>query len=524
VLDRNSANLPWYVLGTQTQYTTRQDHLKAKLAYELTPAIRATYVAALWQNEAKGESASYLRDAAGGQVTSGTVNVDGRSFAPLNGGDFPVTRESLTHVMQGLSVKQHTHGVFDWELAGSRYDYREDSKRQNAAGNPLPSAVLGGAGTIADGSGTGWRTLSARGTWRPAALAHIADFGVQQDSYRLQYATSLIAGNWLADAAGPLASDVEGRTRLRSLWAQDTWALGERWKLVLGARAEWWKASSGLTRILTATPPIDTRWPTRSESHISPKAALSWQWLPGTVVKLSAGRAVRFPTVAELYGATSTTNSQFINDPNLRPERSWTRELSLEKDLGSSQLRVTGFSEDTRDALYSQSVFDAVANRSVARVQNVGHIRTLGVEVAWSGFDVAAKGLDVNASATYADSRILENAGFVSVPGDTVGKRQPNIPRLRASALVSYRWSDHWSTSAGARYSGRQFRLLDNTDVNGFAYMGVSRFFVVDLRARYRFDAHWSAAVGIDNVNNDKYWNFHPYPQRTFVAELKADL
>jgi iron complex outermembrane receptor protein len=24
-------------------------------------------------------------------------------------------------------------------------------------------------------------------------------------------------------------------------------------------------------------------------------------------------------------------------------------------------------------------------------------------------------------------------------------------------------------------------------------------------------------ALGIDNLNNYKYWNFHPYPQRTWV-------
>ena len=50
--------------------------------------------------------------------------------------------------------------------------------------------------------------------------------------------------------------------------------------------------------------------------------------------KASLGRAVRMPTVAELFGATSTTNSQFINDPNLRPEKSWTGELSAEQDFG----------------------------------------------------------------------------------------------------------------------------------------------------------------------------------------------
>jgi iron complex outermembrane receptor protein len=136
---------------------------------------------------------------------------------------------------------------------------------------------------------------------------------------------------------------------------------------------------------------------------------------------------------------------------------------------------------------------------------------------------VLLRGLDLLASATYAHSVIRENAGFVSVPGDTIGKRQPNIPRLRAAMLASYRWTPEWSTSLGARYSGPQFRTLDNSDVNGNSYMGVSRFFVVDLRARWQVNATVAAAIGIDNVNNDRYWNFHPYPQRSYVAELKAD-
>src|SRR5207247_390947 len=181
----------------------------------------------------------------------------------------------------------------------------------------------------------------------------------------------------------------------------------------------------------------------------------------------------------ELYGATSTTNALFINDPDLKPERSWTRELSIEKDLGAAQVRATAFTEDTHDALYSQTLPDPVANRNVTRVQNVGFIRTRGVEFAYSGTGVMRKGLDVNASLTYADSQILQNAGFVTRPGDMLGKRQPNVPRLRAAALASYRWNERWSTSVGARYSSNQFRTLDNSDVNGFTYMGVSRFFVV---------------------------------------------
>ena len=44
------------------------------------------------------------------------------------------------------------------------------------------------------------------------------------------------------------------------------------------------------------------------------------------------------------------------------------------------------------------------------------------------------------------------------------------------------------------------------------------------MRVRYRFNAHWTGSFGIDNLNNRKYWAFHPYTQRTLIAELKFDL
>jgi iron complex outermembrane receptor protein len=230
------------------------------------------------------------------------------------------------------------------------------------------------------------------------------------------------------------------------------------------------------------------------------------------------------PTVAELYGATSTANSQFINDPNLRPERSVTTELSAEQELDSGQLRLTWFTERTRDSLYSQSIFDTAANRNISRVQNVDRIATQGLELVYGAQGVGLAGLDLNGSLTYTKSLIKENAGFVATPGDTIGKWQPNIPRWRATAVGSYRWSPALTSTLALRYSGRQYRTLNNADVNGFTYFGVSKFLTADLRLRYRFDAHWSAAAGIDNLNNDKYWNFHPYPQRAYSAELKFDL
>ena len=210
------------------------------------------------------------------------------------------------------------------------------------------------------------------------------------------------------------------------------------------------------------------------------------------------------------------------------PEKSWTAELTVElgdaAEPASGSLRVTGFAEDTRDALYSQTTFDAVANRNISRVQNVGRIATKGLELVASRPDVFLRGLDLSASVTYADSTIRENAGFVVTPGDTLGKWQPNIPRWRATALASWRLDERWTTTLGLRHSGTQYRTLNNADVNGSTYMGVSSFTVVDLRLHHRFDRHWSAAFGIENLGNDRYWNFHPYPQRSYMAELRYDL
>ncbi|RZJ07344.1 MAG: TonB-dependent receptor [Rubrivivax sp.] len=518
VLAANSNGLPWYLLGAATQYHTVQDHLKIKLAYDISPTVRASYVMGLWRNSAEGESQSWLRNPAGQPVYSGAINIGGQQFAVLTGGDFALTREKLQHTMHGISVKSRSGGSFDWEAAASLYDYGKDDKRQNATNNPQPAAQTGGAGTLADGSGTGWKTLALKGIWRPAD--HVVDVGVQQDSYRLRYLTANVTGNYLIDGPGAMAANVRGETRLQAAFVQDAWLLNEDWKAVIGLRAERWEASNGRTDF-SAT--AGQNYATRRETHLSPKAALSWKAAADTVLKASLGRAVRMPTVAELYGATSTTNSQFINDPALKPEKSWTAELSAEQAWGPLQSRLTFFAETTRDALYSQTLFDATASRNISRVQNIDKIGTKGLEATLSAADWLAPGLDLTASVTFADSRIRANAGFVATPGDTVGKWQPNIPRLRATVLGTWRINDQWSASLAARHSGRQYRTLNNADVNGFAYMGVSRYTTADVRLLWKIDKQWRVAFGIDNLNNDKYWNFHPYPQRSYAAELRFD-
>jgi len=506
----NNANQAWWLIGAGTQYHTVQDHLKVKLAYDLGPMLRASYVFGAWRNEADGNSQSWLRDAAGQPVYGGAFNIDDKAYAAPTGGDFAITREKLHHTLHGLSLKRRTGAGWDWELAASLYDYGRDDKRQNAAANPQPGALTGGAGTLADGSGTGWHTLAAKGIWRPAGSAHVVDFGLQQDSYQLRYATTTLA-DYLHDSTGTPAGFVGGKARLQGAYAQDAWLITPVWKAVLGLRAERWATDSA-------------GYAPRRENDLSPKAALSWQATPETVLKTSIARAVRMPTVNELYGAITNASSQFISNNSLKPEKSWTAEFSAEQGWGPLQSRVTLFAEITRDSIYSQTTFDAGANRNISTVQNIDRMATTGLEATLATTDWLATGLDLSASATYTDSRIKANGGFVAAPGDTLGKWQPNIARWRATAQAAWRFNNAWNAHLAVRYSGPQYRTLNNADVNGFAYQGVSSFLTADLRVRWKMAPQWTAAVGIDNLNNDKYWNFHPYPQRSYSAELKFDL
>lgn len=502
------------ILGTGGQTQTTQDQGKIKLAYDFSPTVRASYLLGWWQNDAVRTPETYLRDAAGNPVYSGNVSIDGRGYS-LGATDFSASRTDQTHIMQALSLKSSTRGIWDWEVAASIYDYQKD--RVRASGTSYPAAAVGGIGTLTDMSGTGWNTLALKGTWRPDGTqgAHIVDFGYQLDQYQLR--TSVFAtSNWIDGSAGSRNSAFNGDTQLQSLYAQDSWRFAKDWKTTLGGRLENWQADNGSISNTNST----KQFGERSENYFSPKAAIAYQLTPIWALKASLGRAIRFPTVSELYqGAIdNSTNTIVRNDPNLKPEKSWTSEFTAERDLGNGLLRTTLFHEDTHDALYSQ--INTSTGSLVSTVQNVDQTRTTGFEVAYQANDVALRGLDLSGSITFADSKIVKNDNNPA----SVGKWQPRVPRWRASAVATYRPDNRWSYTVGARYSGRQYSQLDNSDVNGDAYTGVSKFFVVDARVQYKIAKQWTASLGIDNLNNQKYWNFHPYPQRTVLAELKFDL
>ena len=188
--------------------------------------------------------------------------------------------------------------------------------------------------------------------------------------------------------AGQEVANFRGETQLQSVYAQDTWRFAGAWRATLGMRLERWEASDG------AIAGVPVPGGNREETFVSPKFALAHQVAEAWSLKASVGRAVRMPTVSELYQGTLGVGGNIVNnDPTLEPERSWTGELTAERALDSGSLRATLFHEDTRDALYSQ--VNTASGDTVSTVQNVDQIRTTGVEVAYQAQDVGIAGLDL---------------------------------------------------------------------------------------------------------------------------------
>jgi iron complex outermembrane receptor protein len=507
VQGRNPANADWWLLGQTSAIHTVQDHAKLKLSQDFGDDFRVSYTMGWWQNDADRQSDTWLRDATGAPVYAGNVNIGGRVYTLLPT-DIAPSRNELTHVMHGLSARARA-GAWDFEAAGSLYDYEHDQSRSVTVAQPV--SLTGGAGRLADFDGTGWTTIHLRARRHGKGGSHLLEFGIQDDRHHLRSEVLTVA-DWLRDETGMRFSAFGGDTRLTSLYLQDSFDFADRWQTTLGARVERWEADGGYI----ANAASSLRFAQREDTFVSPKAALAFAISPTWSVKASTGRAVRMPTVSELFQGSIAANTIVNNDPNLAPERSWTQELSAIGEFDHGDLRATLFFEDTRDALYSQ--INAFSGSTVTTIQNVDHIRTRGVEL--SSHLRTWETLDFSASLTWTHSRILENDNNPV----TVGNWQPRVPEWRATALATWRPIERFSATVGARYSGRQFNQLDNLDIHGQSYLGFSRFLVFDTRLRYEFDGHWAAALGIDNLGNERYWAFHPYNRRSCTAEVSFTL
>ena len=528
--DKDPSGKDRVVFGATGMDKSEQLNLKFKAAYDITPTIKAAYTIGMWDLESRNDVDSYIKDAAGNPIYNGRVTFNSKNYDVI-GFNNPNEAQAL-HIMQAIDIKSNTKDLFDWQFTLSDYDYQKDKNSSSnvdprgefstANGNPY----INKTGRVLDQSGTGWTVFDARGTLRPTdgnGDKHTIEFGYHIDDYNLRTNTNDTA-DWSTGHKGVLFASSRGETQTQAVYAQDKWQLNPQWALTLGARQEHWEASDGQNQ--TTTTGVGGGFKTstykdKSDNKFSPKISVSFEPQPAWGFRASVGQAYRFPTVGELYQQVVSGSSLVQNNPDLKTEEVISGEFTAERRFANGLIRASLFTENKYDALISQTIPTGAAclGTQCTFIQNIDHVRTRGIELSTEWQDVFIHGLDLLANLTLTEAEILRNEANRSFEGN----KPLRIPKSQIKAVATYHQGNNLTYSLGARYSGRQYNTLDNSDSNPDTFGGASKFFFVDVKANYKFADQFTASVGIDNLNNYKGYIFHPYPQRTGYVQLKFD-
>ena len=422
--------------------------------------------------------------------------------------------------LQGLELEGTQVGL-QWRLTASAYDYLHDVRRRQAAANATQ-------GSLTRLDGTGWQTLDAivsLGDVR-ASMGHQLTIGAHHDRYVLQ-SNVLNVTDWQQASGSSQASAFAGRTRTTALFTQDLWRFRPDWQASFGLRAERWDADRGSVSGATAT----QSFAARRDSYLSPKLGLSWQRPEGWQLSLATGLAYRLPTVAELFQGTlpNAQNTVTYNNPALRPEQVGAANLDATRRFDTAaipgSLRATAFIELTRNALLRLPVpptdpyYTSATGATTSYWVNVDTLRSEGGELAWEIEDAGVRALSIQGSATYVRSRILRNPMRPAIEGST----QNRVPRWRITLVANYQPTPDWSFTLASRYSGLQRNGYPNADIRPNTYLGFASYIVFDARVTWRPRPSLMLAAGIDNLTNRLYYQYHPYPGRTLLVELRWD-
>lgn len=501
------------ILGASGLLHTKMTNAKAKLAYDLTPTLRAAYTLGLWRNRAESGVETYLRDSTTGAPTY-------KGLAGFASGFYHLQQDHSTH---SVSLISDTKDGWDFSAVAAAYFVDRDAQRLPTTASAT-GTTFGAAGRLASLEGTEWKNVDLKAVWRPEATsalaAHAISFGLHADAYKLVNPTYATA-EWNFGAPTSVLTRGDGRTRTRALWLQDSLRLASTLQLTVGVRAEDWRADHGVNFNTTTL----VNQPGQERSNFSPKAVLTWKPTRTWTFTGSLARADRYATAAELYQLVSTGTTFTSPNPDLKPDHVLAAELRAEYVAAHGRVQVAVFQDDIHDAIISQFLpLVPGSTQLYSYLANVDHVRARGIETVVEQRDLFAPGLDLSGSVTWLDAKTLALSGRASATapaGSAIGKALPNIPDWRAVVQLTYRFDRRWSLTAAGRYSGKLWTTLDNSDVNPNTYQGFAAWFVADVRAHVRVNDRWSASLGVDNVLNRKYFLFHPFPQRTVVATAK---
>ena len=228
-------------------------------------------------------------------------------------------------------------------------------------------------------------------------------------------------------------------------------------------------------------------------SHVGtewvPQAGVSFHLPRSAEIKLSAGKGFRYPTIRELYMFRPA-------NPDLRPERLWSYELSLSQRLWEGRLSygVNLFYIDGENLILRMPVDGRQMNVNTGRIENAGVEAEIAyrISAAWS--------VDANYSFLHMEHPVLA------------------APEHKLHVGASFT-QGRWSVSTGLQYVEG---LYTSIVVGGTGSDAQENFILWNLRAGFRISRKLRIFVDGENLLAQRYEinAGFPMPRATVLGGL----
>nr|WP_300311307.1 TonB-dependent receptor [Halomonas sp.] len=310
---------------------------------------------------------------------------------------------------------------------------------------------------------------------------------------------------------GEVANETQSADSL-GLFAQGDLALSDAWTLSLGGRFDHVELE------------VDDDYQDdgdqsgkRTFDETNGSLGISYRYLPYHQLYANTSTAFETPTFSEFANPDGTGGF----NPDIEPQRAWSRELGARGSLGGLDYDVALFSIDVKDELVP---YEGSSGRTF--YDNAGDTSRDGIEVAlgWQPLD----SLRLDSALTLARYRFDHVSG-----SDLDGKRLPGLPETTWNTQLT--WFGQGS-GAARRFATLETQYVGDMVADNANQVDVDDYWLVNLRAgdgwrlssgnvvsgyigiRNLFDEAYYANVRI-NANNDRY--FEPAPDRSFYAGLE---
>lgn len=188
------------------------------------------------------------------------------------------------------------------------------------------------------------------------------------------------------------------------------------------------------------------------------------------LLRASAGRKTRFPTMRELYGEALR---RFLINPSLKPEETIVGELGFEARGEAGRVEVVGFAYDTRNAIDQRSI-DTLGSTKRQRI-NLAGSSSLGAEVSGTWRDWSP--LRIDGHFTYMYARGKANG----VAGDSTFVLSEK-PEIISGITAEYTFDFGLLPSIEIAYTGLAYSPNNDNEM-----VRLEPSTVVNLRLAYRF-------------------------------------